>query len=125
MNSRTNPRVKRPARLRTAIHDALWTASSFIGGALIVISLGVIILTFPGRYSHAVMAPSLVPFFSVPFGIVFLMTQYALVAGMKSYKGLALVTGFFIVGMALAYVRKVVWGGTGDPWSCPRQEISR
>ncbi len=115
MNSRTPSESKEPPPLSDAIYDALWTASNFIGGTLVAISLGVIILTFPGRYSHAVLVPELVPVFSVPFGIVFLLTQYALAAGMKSYKALALVTGFFIVGMGLAYVRKIVWGGTGNP----------
>jgi hypothetical protein len=67
--------------------------------AFLAIGVFVLVTTFPGR--RHIMVPSLLGVFGVPFAVVFLVAQYALVGALRSWRGFALVTAVLLVGMGL------------------------
>ncbi len=73
-------------------------------------------LSFPGRYTHHILVPSLVKVFGVPFGVSLIAVLFGLVIAMRSVKGVVAVAFFTGVGMLLAY-----WGMS---WSLGCKSIS-
>lgn len=88
----------------SAVYDCLWNFSNPVGIVLAVISGGVMLFTFPMRITHTILIKSLIPIFGVPFAVAFMAAQLALLALMKSYRGLALAGGLFAVGMLLGWI---------------------
>jgi hypothetical protein len=93
-------------RSPSGLGDTIACAASPIGIAFLVISVGVLALTFPGRYSDIILAPALVPVFGVPFAIGFAALQFVVTLSMPSIKGTALVACVMVVAGALVWVRK-------------------
>ena len=91
------------------LQDTLIAAAPLFGWAFAALSFAVMVLTFPGRHTHAVIVPSLIPVFGVPFAVAFAAVQIAVLAGMKSYKGLAAAVGLMLLGGGLAWVA-MRWG---------------
>jgi hypothetical protein len=87
-----------------AVHDALWKAAMPIGIALLAVSGFVFAFTFPMRFTHRMLIPSLVPFFGIPFAVVFGAAQLLVLSLMKSGKGLALSVALMAAGAILGYV---------------------
>ncbi len=69
-----------------------------------VLSLGVLVTTFPGR-AHHILVPSLLPVFGAWFGLLYLAAQAAVVAWLKSRRGALM--------LAVAAAVGAVLGGTG------------
>ena len=99
------------------MYEFLWRCPQPIGVGLIVISMGVLFLTFPGRHSHFIIAPGLIRFLGVPFGVVYIVVQLAMLSVMRSYKGIALTVFFMALGVGLMAARKtlVPWPMHLDP----------
>ncbi len=84
-----------------------WPNAYIIGSILLIISVGVMITTFPHGGTYYILFPNLVPVFGVPFAIIFIIVQYGLLILLRSYKGIALACALLILGMLIG------WFGAG------------
>ena len=79
--------------------------------AFLLTGMFVLFAVFPGRSSH-ITFPSLLPVFGVPFALLFLAAQIAMVAWLKSRRGAVLIATVFIAGLGLAWCGHAMdlWG---------------
>jgi hypothetical protein len=59
------------------------------------------------RYTHRMLIESLVPVFGVPFAAVFAAAQIAILALMRSYRGLLMAAGLMAAGAFLGWIGMV------------------
>jgi len=93
----------------------LRTYAQAAGLFFVVLAGGVLVLTFPFRYTHTIMVEGLVPVFGSPFAFAFLALQAGVMAVLRSWKGLAVVLGLFGLGALL--------GWTGMNWALGYQDV--
>ena len=79
--------------------------------AFLLTGMFVLFAVFPGGHSH-ITFPSLLPVFGVPFALLFLAAQIAMVAWLKSRRGAVLIATVFVAGVGLAWFGHAVdlWG---------------
>ena len=87
--------------------------SAMIGWVFVVISGGVLVLTFPApKTGGPPLAPSLIPIFGVPFAILYAAAQYGYVLWLRSRKGVVLVTVVLLAGAGVGWFGRAMdmWG---------------
>ena len=80
-----------------------------MGWVFIVISAGVMLLTFPApRSAGPPLAPSLIPLFSVPFAILYAACQYAYAVWLSSRRAVVLITVLLAAGVCLGWLGRAM-----------------
>ncbi len=72
------------------------------GVAMAVVAAFILFTTFPGRISHRILVPGLVPVFGIPFLVLFALGQAGLCFALKAKKGLYWMAGGLVLGSLLA-----------------------
>jgi len=76
-----------------------------IGWTLIVLSVIVVFGTLRGKYGGGPLLHQLVPFFGVPFVVMFLAVQAGICFWFRTKTGLAWIAGAFVVGLIAGKTR--------------------
>jgi hypothetical protein len=80
---------------------------TLVGWGMIVVSLGLMMAAFPGRF-NVVYLPDFLGTFGIPFAVVYAGVQCALAAYTKKPRALALVIVAFLVGAGLGVVGRAI-----------------
>jgi len=82
-----------------------------IGWVMIILSVVVVLgTTLRGRYGGDPLLHQLVPYFGIPFVVMFLAAQAWLCFWFRTKIGLAWITGAFVIGLIGGSIRESVWG---------------